>query len=88
MEDASAQGLIWSLSIVVMPILLGLAIAYGAYQTWRRRRAGHPKRREHGHIDNVHDRSPQAENRQIGTIAVLAIAAFVVLGAILLFFYA
>ena len=32
MEAEGAQGLIWSLTIVVMPILLGLAIAYGAYR--------------------------------------------------------
>ena len=53
MEADGAQGLVWSLTIIVMPILLGLAIAFGAYQTWKRRKAGAPVRREPGRIDNV-----------------------------------
>jgi hypothetical protein len=35
MEDAS--GILWALQIVVGPIILGLALAYGMFQ-WRRRR--------------------------------------------------
>jgi hypothetical protein len=35
MEEAS--GILWALQIIVGPIVLGLALAYGAFQ-WRRRR--------------------------------------------------
>jgi uncharacterized iron-regulated membrane protein len=86
-EADGAQGLIWSLTIIVMPILLGLAIAFGAYQTWKRRRTGEPPRREPGRIDNV-DPNPDenAQARYMGKLGLISTVVFVV-AAILIVVY-
>jgi uncharacterized membrane protein YidH (DUF202 family) len=34
---AETSGILWALQIIVGPLVLGLALAYGAFQ-WRRRR--------------------------------------------------
>lgn len=89
MEAEGAQGLIWSLTIVVMPILLGLAIAFGAYQTWRRRRTGDPPpRREPGRIDNV-DPNPDdaAQARYIGKLGIVSLVVFVALALVIVAFF-
>ncbi|WP_349367344.1 hypothetical protein [Salinarimonas sp.] len=88
MEVDGAQGLIWSLTIIVMPILLGLAIAFGAYQTWKRRRTGGPPRRlPPGEIENV-DPNPDenAQARYMGKLGVISTVVFVV-AVILIFVY-
>ncbi|MGJ3261919.1 MAG: hypothetical protein ACFE0R_01665 [Salinarimonas sp.] len=87
MEAEAAQGLVWSLTIIVMPILLGLAIAFGAYQTWKRRKSGRPARREPGHIDNV-DPNPDdnAQARYMGKLGIVSTVVFVV-AAILIVVY-
>jgi len=88
-EAEGAQGLIWSLTIVVMPILLGLAIAYGAYQTWRRRRTGAPPPRgEPGRIDNV-DPNPDdaAQNRYMGRLGIISLGVFVVLALVIVAYF-
>ncbi|GGK46577.1 hypothetical protein [Salinarimonas ramus] len=79
MEAEGAQGLVWSLTIIVMPILLGLAIAFGAYQTWKRRKSGAPVRREPGRIDNV-DPNPDdnAQARYMGRLGIISTLVFVV----------
>lgn len=78
MEADGAQGLVWSLTIIVMPILLGLAIAFGAYQTWKRRKTGAPVRREPGRIENVDpDPDEDAQTRYIGKLGIVSTIVFV-----------
>ncbi|WP_029032263.1 hypothetical protein [Salinarimonas rosea] len=89
MDVDGAQGLIWSLTIIVMPILLGLAIAFGAYQTWKRRKSGAPVRREPGRIDNV-DPNPDenAQARYMCKLGLISAAIFVVAAiAIVAYFF-
>ncbi|WP_372426008.1 hypothetical protein [Salinarimonas chemoclinalis] len=89
MDVDGAQGLIWSLTIIVMPVLLGLAIAFGAYQTWKRRKSGAPARREPGRIDNV-DPNPDenAQARYMGRLGLISAAVFVVAAiAIVAYFF-
>lgn len=81
--DGGLQGIVWSLTIVVMPILLGLALAYGAWMTYQRRKHGAP-RTGTGGIQHSPPRSDQRDARKIGTIAVGSVIAFAVLLAVLL----
>lgn len=83
MEAEAGHGLIWSLTIVVMPIVLGLAIAYGAYETWRRRKTGTPVRREPGHIDNVHPPDDKGQNLYMGKLALISTVVFVIAAVII-----
>lgn len=83
MDAEAGQGLIWSLTIVVMPIVLGLAIAYGAYETRRRRKTGEPPRREPGHIDDVPRPDEKGQNLYMGKLALISTLVFVVAAAII-----
>lgn len=82
--DGGLQGIVWSLTIVVMPILLGLAIAYGAWMSYQRRKHGAP-RTGAGGIHDSPPRSDQRDARKIASIAVGSVIALAVLLAVLLF---
>ncbi len=85
MEAGAGYGYLWMLSTILMPILLGLAIAYGSYETWHYRKE-HPGVNEPtgtGYSDP--DESPERQARRMRLIIVWSVVIFLALATILLF---
>lgn len=80
------QGLVWSLTIIVMPILLGLAIAYGVWQSYKRRKHGAP-RTGAGGIHEAPPRSDERDNRKIATVGAISVVTLLLLIAVLLIIF-
>jgi hypothetical protein len=80
------SGYLWATLTVVMPILLGIALAYASYQTYLYRKETHGRRRAMPR--ELHEpRSEEYTGDRMRGIIVWSVVSFVLLMIVLLIFF-
>lgn len=85
MEGAS--GYLWAISTVLMPILLGLAIAYASFQTWQYRKHSQHRRKRVPEELYEPEHPARVEQHVRGIIIWSVISVILLLIVLLIFFW-